>query len=524
MAVFSSNVKTAFSERRRFTEFNERIMRVVSGRGSEAFKENVAKLIGDNDDVSASEFPGSENIDDLVKQVAYGFVLLILEMIYERTLADQIGCTLADIRSFFENEVLKVFHAETCRNLTNDDISNMVTYIIRDTLQNSGRPYYHYVPDIETGKYVQETFKIIEETRQIVDGEEGIYYRATQETINYYLHTYEIGRKFNFDLEAMIIEESFKRKNYHDAERSLRTYLTRVRAQAAVFDELRRRIVRDVIAVDASELNEEADKFIELVDDACRGNEKVQNSWKVFESEEITASSEEEFLEIKKTTSRIKRLIHDIGVAIQTLYDTKASLQKTRREAIENRNVRFIDGLPLSFEECVLDIIPKATDITALVDIFIKLCSLKPMRFPTPQIAYAKQSINGTSEIFEVERFDDVLLEDEDEGIDDDAIMEEFMDFMVRRYAPGEMIPFSEIVRRMEEEDEESLVAKISFYICSATVFQDDYYSKEYGVSLRISDVSGNRVKYLAAEDEMIIEMSEMFFMLIPDGKEKSYV
>ena len=301
------------------------------------------------------QFANENELDNLI--------IMVLVYIMDNTLRYDEKCSMENISSFIA-EMLPYFHT----SINDSDI--LSKYIIREVLQNSGKPGFYKVFD--SNKNCMDDIPI-----RLIFEEKG-YYQLTDDAYNFLFRTKEIDSEMDFSVERFKLSEFIKRGNYTKALNQSSELVKRVRELKLRMDIFLLRCKENISKITITEyedvmksvsilLNNEYEELDNIRKVALEKREKVSKALENGIKDEKAAKTENEITEI----------IRNIGLCIdeqRRLINKKHNLSEIYRQTLEDSfNSRYYKRF--DFMETIIKPMEKINDhcLNLLWKLFIPL-------------------------------------------------------------------------------------------------------------------------------------------------------
>lgn len=355
---------------------------------------------------------------------ALNLYMELLCFIMEKSLLEQ-SCTLEDMEAF----VVYILNKENDNIDRKEaiDYEGLTRYLVRDALQNKGKPYYFDTYNFKEKKLIQIHVRLIEDKILQIDHQDVFSYHLTSQGYEFLFGTLEVEESLQMSFEQLKLQYAIKKRNFSSARDSadnlftlnrkqiqkIREYIVQIKEDIGVFSTLD---YQETYASTFETLNEQKEKHEELYGLISRTKEQYTIQYLGKEHHE---KMEEDLTNIDYIKNRLQQLV---GEQLK-LFGEQQTLGQVYDEAISN--VLYI-GFEnrLNIEKTILE--PFERDVMAL-DGMTKL--LRPLM--KPQLgnrfnfakAYANQKIESENEQIQddgyyLEKGEDEFIEKVKERID----------------------------------------------------------------------------------------------------------
>lgn len=357
---------------------------------------------------------------NLSKSQALNLLIQLLCFIMEKSLLEQ-ACTLDDIRTFIEHTMKLQGY-----DIYEIDLEALTRYLVRDALQNGGKPYYfnayNFVEDHEESYHV----RLIEDKIIQIESKEVFSYSLTAQGYQFLFSTLEVEEALQMNFEQLRLKYAIQKRNFGSAKDSVDNLFTLNRKQIQKIKEYITQIKEDIGLFTSEDyaltykatfdtLDEQKEKHVELYELITRTKEQ-------YLAQHLTnydAKLEDDLLHIDYIRSRLQQLL---GEQLK-LFKEQQTLGEVYDEAISN--VLYI-GFEnrLNIEKDLLGVFeenPKSLNAMAKI--------LKPLFLPK-----MKQQFNF------VKAYSSQRIEADDDGsIQEEQFMEEIIDEEAERLHAGRL-------------------------------------------------------------------------------------
>ena len=289
------------------------------------------------------EFDASETIN---------LVMLVLCFIMEKSLVEE-ACTRNDVANFIRRldaEFLK-------KNIPDEEYLQIVDYIIKDCLQNSGIPHYFSTYNFELNREDKINVKLIDDKR-ISIGNDNVYtYYMTPQGYKFMFNTLEIEDALKVSIEQFKLNLSIKKRNFNAARNNADSLFNISKTQIQRINYFIKRVKEDIGSTGIEEYEKIYNSTFSSIDEQKEGYDnlyeligRVENS--IIESNNNGIQREEikkEIEDISYIKNRLKFIINEQS----NLLIKQQQLQKIYNDAVDNILYIGFENR-LNFEEVIM--------------------------------------------------------------------------------------------------------------------------------------------------------------------------
>ncbi len=272
------------------------------------------------------EFDASETIN---------LVMLVLCFIMEKSLVEE-ACTRNDVANFIRRldaEFLK-------KNIPDEEYLQIVDYIIKDCLQNSGIPHYFSTYNFESNREEKINVKLIDDKR-ISIGNDNVYtYYMTPQGYKFMFNTLEIEDALKVSIEQFKLNLSIKKRNFNAARNNADSLFNISKTQIQRINYFIKRVKEDIGSAGIDEYEKIYNSTFSSIDEQKEGYDnlyeligRVENS--IIDSNNNGIQREEikkEIEDISYIKTRLKFIINEQS----NLLLKQQQLQKIYNDAVDN--------------------------------------------------------------------------------------------------------------------------------------------------------------------------------------------
>lgn len=265
-------------------------------------------------------------------------VFTILHYIMEKTLAEDKDCTINSISDFLKI-VLEQYYD---KDLSDEEVTDLVKFIVIEVLQNNGQPYNFMSKDYTdmNNPIYPVRIKIIEDyiVSDSINKQNG--YLLSKQGFEFLFRIADIEEELEISIEQIRLRKLLERKKFGKALEQCRMMLNRIRQKRKDIELLIRRIKENINNVNLDDCKIIIESTFNVL------NEEYQNYNNLYETIKETEQNvldklefdknNEELLKSKKDIENIKLNIKKVIKEYQTLFRTQQPVLKLYDEAIEN--------------------------------------------------------------------------------------------------------------------------------------------------------------------------------------------
>lgn len=205
---------------------------------------------------------------DITHTQSLNLIMQLLCFILEKSLLEQ-SCTIKDMTSFITYIITETGISEV------EDHEGMTRYLVRDALQNKGKPFYFDTYDFGQGKEKRLHVRLIEDQMIKQEGREIFSYHLTAQGYEFLFGTLEVEESLQMSFEQLKLQYAIKKRNFGSARDSVDNLFTLNRKQIQKIREYIVHIKEDIGTFSTEDyeetyrgtfetLNEQKDKHEEL--------------------------------------------------------------------------------------------------------------------------------------------------------------------------------------------------------------------------------------------------------------------
>jgi len=176
----------------------------------------------------------------LDKREALNLLMQLLCFIMEKSLLEQ-SCTLKDMAAYIE-----FLHIEQSFGDRGVDYEELAKYLVRDALQNKGKPYYFESYDFSAKKPTTYFIRLVEDRLVQVEGKADFSYSLTAQGFQYLFSTSEVEEALQMNFEQLRLKYAIQKRNFGSAKESVDNLFTLNRKQILKIQEYIRQIKEDI--------------------------------------------------------------------------------------------------------------------------------------------------------------------------------------------------------------------------------------------------------------------------------------
>ncbi|WP_058484991.1 hypothetical protein [Defluviitalea phaphyphila] len=376
--------------------------------------------------------------DKLKNHELINLVFTVLHYIMEKTLSEDKNCTINNISDFLKN-ILKDYYN---KDFDEEEIVNLVKFIVIEILQNNGQPYIFKTKDYTDmdNSIYPIRIKIIEDyiVSDSTNKENG--YLLSKQGFEFLFRIADIEEELEISIEQIRLKELLKRKKFSKATEQCQMMLNRIRHKRKDIELFIRRIKENINNVSLEECRLTIESTFKVL------NEEYQNYNELYETIKQTEQNildklefdkdNEELLRAKKDIESIKLNIKNVIKEYQTLFRTQQPVLKLYDEAIEN-SLTYALRERLDIEKDLLEKFEKIKNIdfinNNLYKLFIPLFKPNINKHLNIFKAYNRQTILVDNDI---ETEDNNILEIDTDEVEDiqakeiEAINNKYLEYL----------------------------------------------------------------------------------------------
>ncbi len=177
---------------------------------------------------------------ELDKREALNLLMQLLCFIMDKSLLEQ-SCTLKDMAAYIE-----FLHIEQSFDDRGVDYEELAKYLVRDALQNKGKPYYFESYDFNAKKSTSYFIRLVEDRLIQVEGKEDFSYSLTAQGFQFLFSTLEVEEALQMNFEQLRLKYAIQKRNFGSAKESVDNLFTLNRKQILKIQEYIRQIKEDI--------------------------------------------------------------------------------------------------------------------------------------------------------------------------------------------------------------------------------------------------------------------------------------
>lgn len=340
-------------------------------------------------------------------------VFTILHYIMEKTLAEDKDCTINSISDFLKI-VLEQYYD---KDLSDEEVTNLVKFIVIEVLQNNGQPYNFMSKDYTdiNNPIYPVRIKIVEDyiVTETINKQNG--YLLSKQGFEFLFRIADIEEELEISIEQIRLRELLKRKKFGNALEQCRMMLNRIRQKRKDIELLIRRIKENINNVDLDDCKKTIESTFRVLNEEYQNYNNLYETIKEIEQNVLNKlefdKNNEELLKSKIDIENIELNIKNVIKEYQTLFRTQQPVLKLYDEAIES-SLTYAFRERLDIEKDLLEKFEKIENIDFIEDNLHRL--FVPLFKPN-----ADKHLN----IFKAYNHQSILVDDESE-IKDNNILE----------------------------------------------------------------------------------------------------
>lgn len=278
-------------------------------------------------------------------------VLAVMVYIKERTLGEDLDCTMDDVEQFLD-DIAWLFPE------INYDSRTLAKYIIVDVLQHGGE-----IASFQTWNDSKQSFEMM--PIRLVNEEHGKY-TLTDDAFDFLFRIKDIDSSLDYSVTRFKMQEYMKRDNYSEALEQSRELVSRIRNIKASMNAFLLLCRENISKVSIDEYEDLIRKIRTLLEDEYRELLEIQkNAEERAEKLLDAASAGVSYEDAKKHRKALEEIIRNIGLTIEeqrSLINKKAVLSE-QYAAILKDSYRVSSFERLNFNEDIMVKLRKMTDI-----------------------------------------------------------------------------------------------------------------------------------------------------------------
>jgi hypothetical protein len=329
---------------------------------------------------------------ELSRKEALNLLMQLLCFVMEKSLLEQ-ACTLKDMAAY-----IGFLHIEQGYDNLGVDYEELARYLVRDALQNKGKPYYFESYDFGNGKGTSYYIRLIEDRLIQVDHKEEFSYNLTAQGFQFLFSTLEVEEALQMNFEQLRLKYAIQKRNFGSAKESVDNLFTLNRKQIQKIQEYIHQIKEDIGLFSAEDyeetyrttfdtLNEQKEKHEELYQLIMTTKDQYIHQ----HMDHINAKIQEDLKYIDYIQRRLQQLL---GEQLK-MFKEQQNLSEVYDDAISN--VLYI-GFEnrLNIEKDLLE--PFESSVMSLEGL---ACILKPLLLPKMKRSFNFNQIYATQRIEE---------------------------------------------------------------------------------------------------------------------------
>lgn len=395
----------------------------------------------------------------LDKKEALNLLMQLLCFIMEKSLLEQ-SCTLKDIASYLE-----FLHIEQAFDDQDVDYNELAKYLVRDALQNKGKPYYFKSYDFSGQKPTSYFIRLIEDRLIQVEGREDFSYSLTAQGFQFLFSTLEVEEALQMNFEQLRLKYAIQKRNFGSAKESVDNLFTLNKKQILRIQEYIRQIKEDIGMFSAQDYEETYRTTFDTLNEQKEKHEELYKLIMTTKEQYISQHMEKENAKLEEDLKHIdyiqNRLQQLLGEQLK-MFKQHQTLSEVYNDAISNILYIGFENR-LNIEKDLLE--PFEENIQAF-DGMAKI--LKPLFLPKMKrifnfnLAYAAQRIEEEeSDLDEKSVFFEEQFDEESEKLYQERIeyIHEVYDEIVTqilmgiRENPVKGVKLSSLFNRVEDVD-----------------------------------------------------------------------
>jgi len=262
----------------------------------------------------------------------------LLVFIMEKTLSEDNECSINNIADFLG--LILPFYGEI-------DIDNLILaeYLVKDILQNGGKPRFFDIMDYSAGK-IKYRVKLIDDKVIYTEKSYKVIYRLTDQGYDFLFRTKEVDDEISFTIEELKLKELIKRKNYKKAVLQSRSLVQMVRQKKSEILRFLEKLRENIYSVDVAEYEIIIKGTYALLEDEYKVMDDIHKTVKLSEFNLFKdENSDSDNVEIRKAKNDIAEILKNIDRTVSE-----------QRELIINRHNLskiYIDTIGDSFSKTI---------------------------------------------------------------------------------------------------------------------------------------------------------------------------
>ncbi len=332
------------------------------------------------------EFDASETIN---------LVMLVLCFIMEKSLVEE-ACTKNDVANFIRRldaEFLK-------KNIPDEEYLQIVDYIIKDCLQNSGIPHYFSTYNFEANREEKINVKLIDDKRILIGNENVYTYYMTPQGYKFMFNTLEIEDALKVSIEQFKLNLSIKKRNFNAARNNADSLFNISKTQIQRINYFIKRVKEDIGSAGIEEYEKIYNSTFSSIDEQKEGYDSLYELISKVESSIVEDNSggiqkealKKEIEDIFYIKNRLKFIINEQS----NLLLKQQQLQKIYNEAVDN--ILYIGfESRINFEDVVMKRLEENPDLSyPLIKVLRPLFMPDTNKFFNIKMALSEQRIAMT--------------------------------------------------------------------------------------------------------------------------------
>ena len=234
-------------------------------------------------------------------------IMSVLVYIMETTLTEEQECTLNNIIQFVKT-ILPFYQ----KQVSMEEANEITRYIVKDILQNRGKPYRIKVMNYEEG-----TKEIV--VRLIIDKEnkEGeIVYELSKQGYDFLFRTKEVEDELGFQIEEIKLKMLIKKKNYQGAIRQSKEIIRRLISQKKQFSQFEERLKSNINDISSAEYEELVNNTNAIIQEEYEEMKQIDEL--ITKSKERLEQEEKQHNELDENIKKAKKEVYAISKNVRT--------------------------------------------------------------------------------------------------------------------------------------------------------------------------------------------------------------
>ncbi len=322
-------------------------------------------------------------------------VMLVLCFIMEKSLVEE-ACTKNDVANFIRRldaEFLK-------KNIPDEEYLQIVDYIIKDCLQNSGIPHYFPTYNFETKKEEKINVKLIDDKRISVGNDNVYTYYMTPQGYKFMFNTLEIEDSLKVSIEQFKLNLSIKKRNFNAARNNADSLFNISKTQIQRINYFIKRVKEDIGGTGIEEYEKIYNSTFSSIDEQKEGYNNLYELIGRVENSIISSNSngiqkealKKEMEDILYIKNRLKFIINEQS----NLLLKQQQLQKIYNEAVDNILYIGFENR-MNFEDVIIKRLEENPDLAyPLIKVLRPLFMPDTNKFFNIKMALREQRIAST--------------------------------------------------------------------------------------------------------------------------------